>query len=399
MAVRTTVVGSWWLHPEMEEDLARHHSGKLSPKESEAVLSRAATKAIAEQRDLGLDEWTGGEYNTDNFILHMHKCLTGLEVDKAQADDVFDYDDMTHAKVVGNITAPNGLGYLEAFRREKNLPGGVRKAAVVAPYEVVVSGRDQLDAITPQMSAVTEIINRELRAMADEGCPNVQLDAPIFGAEVNMGMMTAQQAADLIAPCFEGVKAKKSLHFCNGNLRGRPISHALHCAPWVDILERLDGVVDIAAFEVKYFFQWIERKSFKKMPKNMQLAAGNRRRRQLLGRVGQETARTDCRLGARRRRRASLDLAILRFRAPSIAQHPGAARQNRKHGRGGPHALTSRLKRRRSLRRRDKLRAIVFGSPSGAYSAAIRYAASPSSPSSPFAALLGRPRDFTPRQI
>ena len=101
-----------------------------------------------------------------------------------------------------------------------------------------------------------------------------QLYAPIFGAEVNMGMMTAQQAADLIAPCFEGVRAKKSLHFCNGNLRGRPISHALHCAPWVDILERLDGVVDIAAFEVKYFFQWIERELFKKMPKNMQLAAG-----------------------------------------------------------------------------------------------------------------------------
>ena len=39
-----------------------------------------------------------------------------------------------------------------------------------------------------------------------------------------MGMMTAQQAADLIAPCFEGVKATRSLHFCNGNLRGRPIS-------------------------------------------------------------------------------------------------------------------------------------------------------------------------------
>jgi 5-methyltetrahydropteroyltriglutamate--homocysteine methyltransferase len=181
---------------------------------------------------------------------------------------------MTHAKIVGKITAPHGLGYLEAFRREKNLPGGIRKAAVVAPYEVAVAGRDQFDALTPQVSEITKIINHELRAMADEGCPNVQLDAPIFGAEVNMGMMTAQQAADLIAPCFEGVKTTRSLHFCNGNLRGRPISHALHSAPWVDILERLDGVVDVAAFELKYFFQWIEREAFKRIPKSMQLAAG-----------------------------------------------------------------------------------------------------------------------------
>jgi 5-methyltetrahydropteroyltriglutamate--homocysteine methyltransferase len=200
--------------------------------------------------------------------------MTGFEIDKPQADDVFDYDDMTHAKIVGNITAPRGLGYLEAFRREKKLPGGVKKAAVVAPYEVCVAGRDQIEALAPQVPAITKIVNAELRAMADEGCTNVQLDAPIFGGEVNMGMMTAQQAADLIAPCFEGVKAKKSLHFCNGNLRGRPISHALHCAPWVEILERLDGVVDIAAFEVKYFFQWIERDAFKRMPKSMELAAG-----------------------------------------------------------------------------------------------------------------------------
>ena len=348
MAVRTTVVGSWWLHPEMEKDLARHHAGECSPQESEAILNRAAAKAIQEQRDLGLDEWTGGEYHTDNFILHMHKCLTGLEVDKPQADDVFDYDDMTHAKIVGKITAPNGLGYLEAFRREKKLPGGVRKAAVVAPYEVVVAGRDQLDALTPQMPAITEIVNQELRAMADEGCPNVQLDAPIFGAEVNMGMMTAQQAADLIAPCFEGVKATRSLHFCNGNLRGRPISHALHCAPWVDILERLDGVVDVAAFEVKYFFQWIEREVVQANAEEHAARRRHRRRRQLLDRVGQENPRANRRLGARGRRRTALGVAVMRLRPPSVAQHSGAARQGGEHGRGGPHALKPREHLRRA---------------------------------------------------
>jgi 5-methyltetrahydropteroyltriglutamate--homocysteine methyltransferase len=275
MTIRTTVVGSWWLHPELEQNLEGHHSGKLSPEESRSVLNKAAARAIQEQRDLGLDEWTGGEYFADDFILHMHKCLTGLEVDKPKADYVFDYDDVAHAKVVGKITAPNGLGFAEAFRRENKLPGGVNKATVVSPFEVVfAAGRDQADVLGPQIPAVMEIVNRELRALADAGCPNVQLDAPIFSAEVNMGTMTAQQAADLIAPCFEGVKATRSLHFCNGNLRGRPISHALHCAPWVDILQRLDGVVDVAAFEVKYFFQYLERDAFKNMPKSMQLAAG-----------------------------------------------------------------------------------------------------------------------------
>ena len=58
MPVRTTVVGSWWPYPELEQDLVHYHAGKLSPQDGEAVLNRAAAKAIQEQRDLGLDEWT-----------------------------------------------------------------------------------------------------------------------------------------------------------------------------------------------------------------------------------------------------------------------------------------------------------------------------------------------------
>ena len=30
MAVRTTVVGSWWPYPELERNLAGYHAGKLS---------------------------------------------------------------------------------------------------------------------------------------------------------------------------------------------------------------------------------------------------------------------------------------------------------------------------------------------------------------------------------
>jgi methionine synthase II (cobalamin-independent) len=89
-----------------------------------------------------------------------------------------------------------------------------------------------------------------------------------------MGTMTAKEAADLIAPYFDGVKTKKSVHFCNGNLNGRPISPTLRCAPWVEILQRLEGVIDVAALEVKYFSQFWEREAFKTLPRSMELAVG-----------------------------------------------------------------------------------------------------------------------------
>ena len=272
--VRTTVVGPWWLHPEYERDLLAYHDGKLSLDEAEGVLKRAATRAIKEQRDLGLDEWTGGEYYTRDFIGQLHSRLTGLQIVKVGEAQLFDYDDGTVAKVIGKIEAPDGLGYVAGYRREKGLPGGVTKAAVVSPNEVVMVAREDVEAINQQMPSLTAIVNKELRALADEGCPTVQLDAPMVGVLVNLGIMNARQAADFIASCFEGVNAKKSLHFCNGNLRGRPISGVLRCAPWVEVLQRLDGVIDIPAFEVKYFSQFQERESFKDMPKKMELAAG-----------------------------------------------------------------------------------------------------------------------------
>ena len=110
MALRTTVVGSWWKLDEYEDQLARYHRGELDPERGDDLLNRAAAAAIDEQRALGLDEWTGGEYFTDNFIDHMQRVLHGFEVDKPDEPDPFDYDDLAHAVIVGELSAPQGLG-------------------------------------------------------------------------------------------------------------------------------------------------------------------------------------------------------------------------------------------------------------------------------------------------
>jgi methionine synthase II (cobalamin-independent) len=275
MGIRTSVVGSWWIHPENEEDLARHFAGKLTPAESEALLTRAAAKAIKEQRDVGLDDWSGGEYHTNCYICHLYRHLTGLEVIKQGESTISDYDDFTTAKVVGKIDAPNGLGYLDAYKREKDLPGGVRKAAVAGPLDVPIAALyTDMENVKKQIPGLIALVNRELRGIADAGCPVVQLDAALEAQWVNAGFMTPQQAADAIGACFEGVKAKKALHVCNGNVGGRPATGVLRCAPWVEILQRLDGIVDIALVEVKYFSQYREREAFKALPKSMTLAAG-----------------------------------------------------------------------------------------------------------------------------
>jgi methionine synthase II (cobalamin-independent) len=275
MALRTTVVGSWWKLDEQEPQLARYHRGELSSQEGEALLNQAAAAAIAEQRNLGLDEWTGGEYFTDNFIDHMQRVLHGLEIDKPDEPDPFDYDDLAHAVIKGELSAPNGLGYASAYQRESTLPGGVRLATVVGPFEITIHALDQHDELMRQMPNLIAIVNQEIRDLAAAGCPHVQLDVPVFGGLLNTGLMTPNDAAGIIIGCFDGIDGvTRGIHICNGNFKGRPLSPIVRNAPWVELLQRLDGVIDIAALECSYFAEWLERDAFADMPPSIELAAG-----------------------------------------------------------------------------------------------------------------------------
>jgi methionine synthase II (cobalamin-independent) len=189
-------------------------------------------------------------------------------------NEIFDYDDVPHCRIVGKIEAPNGLGYVEAFLRENKLPGGVNKATVVTPLEVTAHEADQAELREREMPNVIEIVNREMRDLADAGCAHVQLDAPVIAVLINMGQMTDDAAAEMVAACFEGVNATKGLHLCNGNLKGRPMSPVLRNATWIPLLQRLEGVIDVANIEASYFAEWAERDAFKALPKSMEFAAG-----------------------------------------------------------------------------------------------------------------------------
>ncbi len=69
-------------------------------------------------------------------------------------NEIFDYDDVPHCRIVGTIEAPNGLGYVEAFVRENKLPGGVNKATVVTPLEVTAHEADQTELREREMPDV-----------------------------------------------------------------------------------------------------------------------------------------------------------------------------------------------------------------------------------------------------
>ncbi len=275
MSVRTTVVGSWWPQAAHAERLREAHRGSIDADAREALFAQCAGLAITEQRELGLDEWTGGEYFTDEFLNHMQTVLEGIEIDVPSKEELFDYDDFAHARITGTISAPRGLGYAAAFVRERHLPGGVSKATVVGPLEMAFNAIDQLAELKAQLPQLIEVTRTEIRSLVDAGCPHVQLDVPTFSTLISLGALTPEEAADIVRRCFDGVTgSRRGLHICSGNMRGRPLSSDLSCAPWVEILTRLDGAIDVAHVAVHYFGRYLEREAFAAVPQSIELAVG-----------------------------------------------------------------------------------------------------------------------------
>ena len=82
MAVRTTVVGSWWWPEEHSEELARFHSDELGETRESRSSTAARRLRSGSSASSAWTRWTDGEYFTYNFVNHLQKRLTGIEVDR-----------------------------------------------------------------------------------------------------------------------------------------------------------------------------------------------------------------------------------------------------------------------------------------------------------------------------
>ena len=268
--LRTTVVGSWPIAPEFEGRMKQYHQGHLSPEEAEALLREAAALAVAQQRECGLDEYTGGETWADTFILHFPKLLTGI----APTADTAAWDGHGSYQVVGPLGAPDGLGIAAAYRREREIAPAISKVNIPGPSELtmMIGPREEQVALWPD--AVT-LIRAEIGDCVAAGVREVQLDLP----HVAMGLVDdewqTEDAINLIRQLFAGFgSVKRSIHLCYGDFWARTWTRNRSFHPLLPMIKQLDGVVDRVVLEFSLPEQWQERELLADIPESMEVAAG-----------------------------------------------------------------------------------------------------------------------------
>ncbi len=219
-----TVIGSWsfpgW-YAKFCDDAARQPD-LFGPDDREEALRDAVRLAVDDQLRAGADLITDGEMQRVDFNLGFYDYLGGLEaLPPGCRWGPPAHDQRSRYRCISPLAAPNGLGLVAEYRRLRTLTDAPVKVPVPGPYTLAgcVLGGD----VYPDRRAVAEallpIVNREMRALVQEGVTFLQLDEPSFACHPDR----PEEFLDVIARTVAGITVPVSLHVCFGNYRGRAV--------------------------------------------------------------------------------------------------------------------------------------------------------------------------------
>ena len=225
--LRTMVIGSYpfpsWL------EFASQHLNEFGSDDVREMQEDAVIAAIHDQISAGLDVITDGEQTRFDFNLSFYGYLDGIEME-SKSPRLFGppaHDQRGKHKIIGEISAPKGLGVIEEFDRLKRLApaGPTLKASVPGPY--TLSGRLKPNERYPDRYAVTEallpIVQQELQTLVEAGCEELTVDEPSMSCYAHRE--DPKRFVDIFNRTVEPIigKCRLSTHLCFGNYKGHAV--------------------------------------------------------------------------------------------------------------------------------------------------------------------------------
>ena len=210
------------------------------------MIDDAVVAAIHDQLEAGTDVITDGEQTRLDFNLSFYGYLDGIQPEPASPRRWGPpaHDQRGKHTIVGELSAPNGLGAVEEFQRLQRLTpdsegAPTLKASVPGPY--TLSGRLLPNAPSPDRYAVTEallpIVRRELEALVEAGCREVTVDEPSMSCYAYRE--DPVPFVDIFNRTVEPVvgKCRLSTQLCFGNFKGHPVGYRRYAPMFPAFLE------------------------------------------------------------------------------------------------------------------------------------------------------------------
>ncbi len=183
---------------------------------AEEIFVRAARQVIGDQTQAGIDVPTDGEVRRENYIHYHCRHLDG-----------FDFDHLTHRSLrqgALEVDLPSIVGPVKA--RGPFLPHDWKAAQSTTekPVKVTLPGPMTITDTTADLhyddkkrlgADLAAALNREVLALAEAGCTQIQIDEPVFARYPQAAL---EYGVENLERCWHGVPAgvTKTMHMCCG---------------------------------------------------------------------------------------------------------------------------------------------------------------------------------------
>jgi methionine synthase II (cobalamin-independent) len=268
---RADHVGSLLRPARLLDARQQHAAGSLSREALRAEEDAAILQALEDQRRVGLEIFTDGEFRRQSWITDMAESVGGFVPQSRTVEwqGPGGGAEPSTSSVVGAKLEPRRrlTGQQTAFLVQHS-PGQIKMTLPAPSNFWVVSWKVGVsDQAYPSRSAmlqdVVNIIRHELQALIEDGVNYIQLDAPFYGVFIDERYRAGlrQSGVDPDAALHEVVAADNAafaglnrddvtigLHICRGNSRSR----WLYEGGYDPIAETLLAGLDVDSFLLEY---------------------------------------------------------------------------------------------------------------------------------------------------
>lgn len=268
---RADQIGSLLRPPELLEARAAYSAGRIGLSELREAEDRAILLALELQKQVGIGIYTDGEYRRSLFYSDLIDAVEGFVPDETVLQEWRGPDGEIQTRsmiIVGSkLRQTRRLAEHEASFLRQHSPGPFK---ITLPSPVLFLERYKqgiTDRFYPTRSdlfqEIAGLINREIKALIDEGVKYIQIDAPTYSHFIDTRLRQRLRARgadpdqlldEAIAAdnaCLEDVKREGvtlAIHFCRGNSGSRWLAEG----GYDPIAEKLFGSLQVDRFLLEY---------------------------------------------------------------------------------------------------------------------------------------------------
>ena len=270
---RADQVGSLLRPPQL---LAARKDPTVPPERLKEIEDHHILHALERQRDLGFQIFTDGELRRRGFMSDFHESVEGLE-GEGEIARAWNSSEGTRQPgsvrasgvVVGKVRQKRRLARDEAAFLKRHAPGDIKMTLPTAnQFPAIAYKKGVSERAYPSYSEflwdIAPIVQSEIRALAAEGVPYIQIDAPRYSyyidphwrryVQQDMGVDPEQALEEAIRVdnfCLAGAPRDGviyAMHLCRGNNRSQWYAEG----GYDPIAEKLFHQLNVSVFLLEY---------------------------------------------------------------------------------------------------------------------------------------------------